>query len=36
MTLPGLFVVDYVHLYQNTSGAVAVTPDPGYGGPGAN
>jgi len=27
-------LVDYVHVYQNSSGAVAITPQAGYGGPG--
>ena len=31
---PAHFLVDYVHVYSNAAGAVAVIPDPGYGGPG--
>ena len=33
---PSDMMVDYVHVYQNNSGAVVVTPQAGYGGPGAD
>jgi hypothetical protein len=33
---PAIFQVDYVHVYSNASGAVAVTPQANYGGPGYN
>jgi beta-glucanase (GH16 family) len=33
--VPTTVYVDYVHVYSNASGAVAVSPQPNYGGPGA-
>jgi beta-glucanase (GH16 family) len=31
---PASFVVDYVHIYSNDPASIALTPQPGYGGPG--